>query len=305
MSSRVEQDQAKAADDAERAAKRMDKDAREAKNTTESRERFTQLLKSGQEAVRSQKDTNEKSQKESKEGGEQNAQRATGKDNAERTARMARGGMLSHQKVMDQVKGFESTLQQQGAQAQEANKGRVEERKEGTAKSRVDTDDRKAELQRKVEKKEDEKEQARVEAREKERPNAAIEGDAKKGGDSGGRGDGGASSRMSGIKAAAAQQAQGPREVKQLPPEVKAALEKLVDAVYLAVNDKGLKEFHIELKEGVLSGASLRVSAGKDGVTLKFSGLDGAQKNLIESSKGDLMKRLEGKGLALARIQVA
>jgi hypothetical protein len=89
--------------------------------------------------------------------------------------------------------------------------------------------------------------------------------------------------------------------VKQIPPEM---LEKLVSTVYLAVTEKGLKEFQIELKDGVLKGAFLKISAENGKVGLSFSGLDAGTKNLVESSKGDLMRRLEKKGLKLARLDV-
>lgn len=308
MSSRVEADQAKAAEEAERLQKRIDKDTREAKTSQESRERFSQLLKGGQKASEQARTQGEKTGKEARQQEQQGARQAQGDKNAERAARLARGGALQHQQLLDKVRGFEGTLQSQKAQTSETQEKRVERREDGFQKERVEGDDRKTDLEKKASRKDDERDQARVEARLKQRPNAAIDGDARR--ESGGRGDGGGPSTKlppgaPQPKAAASAGAGKAREVKQLPPEVKAALEKLVDAVYLAVNEKGLKSFHIELKEGVLSGGSLQVSVGEDGVALKFAGLDGPQKNLVESSKGELMKRLEQKGLKLAKIDVA
>jgi hypothetical protein len=302
MSNRVEQEQARAAEEAERLQKRIDKETRETKSSAESRERFSQLLKTGQKTAEHAKDQGEKTSKDARQSEQQGTKQANADKNAERAARMARGGTLQHQQLLEKVKGFEGTLQSQKAQTDQTKETRVQRREDGTRKDRVEGEDRKTDLERKAAKKDDERELSRVEAREKHRPNAAIDGD-KKGGDSRG-GDGGAAAKMpqQATKTAGPQKA---REAKQLPPEVKKALEKLVDAIYLAVNEKGLKEFHVELKEGVLSGGSLKVSVGDDGVALSFRGLDGNQKNLVESSKGDLMKRLEGRGLKLAKIEVA
>lgn len=303
MSSRVEEQQAKAAEEAERLQKRIDKETREGKTTAESRERFSQLLKSGQKSAEHAKDQGEKTGKDARQSEQQGARQASADKNVERAARMARGGTLQHQQLLDKVKTFEGTLQTQKAQTDQTKETRVQRREDGAQIDRVERDDRKTDLERKAAKKDDDRELSRVEAREKNRPNAAIDGDRR--GGEGSRGDGGAKLPTAPPKVAKADGPQKAREVKQLPPEVKAALEKLVDAIYLAVNEKGLKEFHVELKEGVLSGGSLKVSVGDDGVALSFRGLDGQQKNLVESSRGELMKRLEGRGLKLAKIEVA
>jgi hypothetical protein len=90
-------------------------------------------------------------------------------------------------------------------------------------------------------------------------------------------------------------------EVRKIPPEL---LEKLVSTVYLMVNEKGLREFQIELKDGPLKGALMRITADRGKISLAFSGLGANEKNLVEASKGELMRKLESKGLQLARLHV-
>ena len=144
-----------------------------------------------------------------------------------------------------------------------------------------------------------------MEAREGQRPNAAIGQDQHKGSDEQPKDDGAAAAAAAVKKAAqqpqAVQGAKTAQPVKQIPPEL---LEKLVSTVYLAVTEKGLKEFQIELKDGPLKGGFLKISAENGKVALSFSGIGASEKNLLEASKGDLMRRLEKKGLALSRFEV-
>jgi hypothetical protein len=90
-------------------------------------------------------------------------------------------------------------------------------------------------------------------------------------------------------------------DVQQISP---ALLEKLASTVFLAVNERGLKEFQIELKDGPLQGAFVKISADKGRVALSFSNVDAQTANLLEASKGDLMRRFDKKGLQLARFEI-
>jgi hypothetical protein len=257
----------------------------------------------GHKKVHTEKDGREGKVHDEKAGRE--SQKAASE--ADRKAMLARGGVMQQSRAMEQARTFQGALQRAQGETQQQNTQLVERRDTTVKHDRVEREERGQELVQKAEEKRDrETEKLRVEAREEQRVNAAIQGD--KEGDTGGqdkRGDDGNAAAIAKARqapqAAAASGAQAPREVKQIPPEL---LEKLVSTVFLAVNQKGLREFQIELKDGVLKGAFLRITADAGKVSLKFSGLDANTKNLVESSKGELMRRLSGKGLQLARLEV-
>lgn len=304
--SRVEEAQTQSSREAERAANEADKRSREAKRDLADRQVFGKLLQ-GQKESKETQTQQTKSQGESKQAeGKQQAQQKGASDLA-RTAMAARQGSMQGSKLLEQARGFQGGLQQTQTKTGTENQGRVETRESAKARDRVDREDR-AEVQtaRAETKKERETELARTEARDAARPNAAIGSDSGKGqGDQQPQDDGSAAAAAAIKKAAqqpvAVQAPKAAQQVKQIPPEL---LEKLVSTVYLAVTEKGLKEFQIELKDGPLKGGFLKISADKGKVALSFSGLDPATRNLVESSKGDLMRRLEKKGLSLARLDV-
>lgn len=288
--------------EAERTAQEADKRAREAKRESSDREMFGKLL-SGQKEAQQTKLKGDARQAESKGQAAQKQSADMG-----RTAMAARNGAQQHSKILEQARGFTGGLQQTQAKSGQENAGQVERRDVGKQKDRVEREERSEVQQAKAEAKRDaEAELARVEAHDAARPNAAIGSDGKgSGGDGQQPQDDGSAAAAAAIKKAAQQpqMVQGPKaaqQVKQIPPEL---LEKLVATVHLAVTEKGLKEFQIELKDGPLKGGFLKISAEKGKVSLSFSGLDPSTKNLVESSKGDLMRRLEKKGLSLARLDV-
>jgi hypothetical protein len=302
--SRVDNEPPPSAQEAERAAKEADKRSRDAKLQEQDRQAFGKLLQGQKEAKDGARST-EKKQAEARQGEQKASTQAKGSEQADRAARMARGGTLQHARVMEQAKGFQGALEQTQQKTQTNDQGRVQSRDSGKQKDRVEHDDRKEVVEKKAQaKQEREADLAAVERREGARPNAAINNDDRGGGGGQPQDDGSAAAaaaikaqkQMPDVKATAAA---GP--VKQIPPEL---LEKLVSTVYLAVTEKGLKEFQIELKDGPLKGGFLKISAENGKVALKFSGLDAHTKNLIESSKGDLMRRLGKKGLSLARLDV-
>ena len=285
--------------EAERTAQEADKRAREARRESADREMFGKLL-SGQKEAQQTKQKADARQAESKG-------QAAQKQSAElgRTAMAARNGAQQSAKILEQARGFTGGLQQAQAKSGQENAGQVERRDVDNKKDRVEREDRAEVQQAKAEAKRDrEADLARTEAHEAARPNAAIGSDNKGGGQQP-QDDGGAAAAAAIKKAAQQPQlVQGPKaaqQVKQIPPEL---LEKLVATVHLAVTEKGLKEFQIELKDGPLKGGFLKISADKGKISLSFSGLDPSTKNLVESSKGDLMRRLEKKGLSLARLDV-
>lgn len=289
--------------EAERAAKEADKKSRDAKLQESDRQSFGKLLQTQKNAKETAGQA-QKQQAEAKQGeGKAQASQKSAQDGA-RTAQLARGGMMQHSKVMEQAKGFQGALENTQQKSAGDDKGRVTTRDAGKSKDKIENDDRQGDLIKKADTKKDaDVEKARVEAREGQRPNAAIGSDNKSGDDKGGGKDDGSAAAAAAIKKAATsapiEKATAKHDVKQIPPEM---LEKLVSTVYLAVTEKGLKEFQIELKDGVLKGAFLKITAENGKVGLSFSGLDAQTKNLVESSKGDLMRRLEKKGLKLARL---
>jgi hypothetical protein len=308
---RVEEEaQARSQQETERLQKRIDRDARDKKAGDAGREAFGKLVKGQQQAHDTKKGAADKQSTDRRQG-EQATQGAKTQSEAEKRAMMARNGLSAGSKQTEQARSFQGALQKVHTDTQQQTSGRVEKRDTGKQKDRVERDDRGTDQVQKADNKRDrEADVARVEAHDEKRANAAINtGNTGSDAGSDSRGDeggGGAAAAAAAMKAKPpaiqqAQAAQAAHEVKQIPPEL---LEKLVSTVHLAVNQRGLKEFQIELKEGVLSGATLKISAEGGKIALKFIGLDGHKKNLIESSKGELMRKLEAKGLKLSRLEV-
>ena len=303
--SRVDNDSTPSAQEAERVQKESDKRTRDAKNQETDRQTFGKLL-SGQKQSKETQGQQGKQQAEAKQGEHSAKTQHKGASDAERAGRMARGGTLQHSKAMEQAKGFQAALAQTQQHSGSNDQGRVERRDVGKQKDKVEIDDRQGDQLKKAEAKKDaDVDKAQVEAHEAHRPNAAI-GSDRGSGDSDGRGkDHGRAAAAAAMKkqtsTAAAATSSARHEVKQIPPEM---LEKLVSTVYLAVTEKGLKEFQMEFKDGPLAGAFVKISAENGKVALKFSGLDTNTKNLVEASKGDLLRRLEKKGLSLSRLDL-
>lgn len=302
--SRVDEQQQKAAADAERLQKQQDRNARDASKSDESRQRFGELVKQG--AAKQQGQNQSLTKDLARQQGEQVAQQKhVGKEeHAARDARLARGGVVHHHRLMEQAKSFQGTLENRRTETEQTQKGRVETREEGLFKAKESTDERVTDLDQKKESRlERDKETARGETKAQGRVNAAIDGTGQKSSDGGGHHDGAhVQAKAKGVEGAgAAEGAQGAHEVKQIPEQI---LEALASEVYVGVNERGLMEFRIELKEGVLQGATLRVEAKDGGIQLRFEGLSGHAKNLVSASEGELGRRLKAKGLRLDTLAV-
>ncbi len=301
--SRVDNDSSPSTQEAERAQKEADKRTRDAKNQETDRQAFGKLM-SGQKQSRETQGQQGKQRAEAKQGEHSAKAQQKGSADAERTARLARGGTAQHSKAMEQAKGFQGALEHTQQKSAGNDQGRVERRDVGKQKDKVECEDRQGDQLKKADAKKDaDVERAHVEAREAQRPNAAIGSDS---GESDGKGkDDGSAAAAAALKkptsTAPVAKSKASHEVKQIPPEL---LEKLVSTVYLAVTEKGLKEFQMEMKDGPLAGAFLKISAENGKVALRFSGLDTNTKNLVEASKGDLLRRLEKKGLTLSRLDL-
>jgi hypothetical protein len=105
--------------------------------------------------------------------------------------------------------------------------------------------------------------------------------------------------RAKGIEAATAPKADPAAKV--IPPEV---IEAMVNAIQKAVTADGRTEMHVELKGSMFNGVRLKVKAERGKVTCTFEGADRELKNLLESSKGALMRGLEKRGLTLTSLKV-
>ncbi len=81
-------------------------------------------------------------------------------------------------------------------------------------------------------------------------------------------------------------------------------MQRMVDAVAVMAG-QGMQEFQIQLKDDALGGGSLRVTLGQDKkLKIAFTMKDKNAKNLIESSKGVLMRMFEKKGMKLESLEV-
>jgi hypothetical protein len=302
--SRVEDQQKKQAD-VERLQQQQDRTSRDAQKSDQSRRRFGELVKQGAGRQQLQESATKKGaddkQAESVQGSVLRDAQTTARE-----ARLARGGVLQHKHLMDKAKSFEGTLKAHQQDTKETHKGRVEQREEGLGKTREAVSERVADLESKHEvRAEREKESQREEVKAEGRVNASIDGSGKKGqsgGDAGAGSGGQGQPQPQGLAAAqGAAGPEGPREVQQIPEEI---LKALAQEVYVGVNERGLMEFRVELKEGILQGATLKVDAKDGKIQLRFEGLEGHAKNLVSASEGELARRLEAKGLRLDALVV-
>ncbi len=100
---------------------------------------------------------------------------------------------------------------------------------------------------------------------------------------------------------AAAQATRGAGGAAKLP---EAVVESLAKAVAIAAAREGGAEVVVSLQGAMFEGVTLRVSAKKGKVRCTFQGCDKQTKNLIESSRGDLMRALSKRGLELDILRV-
>lgn len=120
--------------------------------------------------------------------------------------------------------------------------------------------------------------------------------------DKGQRGDGGQQSGGDDGGAKSVEKKGGAGGAGKLSPEL---IERLVGAIYTATQVDGRSEVVVQLKGAMLDGVTLRVQASKRGkIRCTFEGCDKQTKNLIEASKGELMRGLARKGLDLDILRV-
>jgi hypothetical protein len=117
-----------------------------------------------------------------------------------------------------------------------------------------------------------------------------LERDGRRGGGQGHREEEG---RAEGVGAV-----EGPKAAHtvKIPQEI---LEHIAKAVAVATAADGRAEVVVDLKGTMLEGVTLKVSAKAGKVRCTFEGCDRNTRNLIESSKGELMRQLGKRGLEL------
>ena len=145
--SRVEEQNAKQAAEAERLQKKAETEARQAKTSESSREAFSKLVKTNQQqGSNAEKAQSDKNQTESKQNEAAQKGSAKSAQEADRNARMARGGVVQHARVMEQAKSFSQVLNQGTQDTKQADQGRVERRDDGTKKDKVESADRERDI---------------------------------------------------------------------------------------------------------------------------------------------------------------
>ncbi|MCP4503828.1 MAG: hypothetical protein GY822_28210 [Deltaproteobacteria bacterium] len=306
--SRVEKQNAEAARQADRAQKKINQKSQNAKTSVENKQKFGSMMKRQGESK-----AKEESQNARQQQGEAKSSQKGGAGNQARLSQMARGGGQHMARMMQQTKGFEGAMSRAKGGAEKENVANDGARDSGLKDAKVGTEERSRDVEGRTEtKKESEAEQIKEDMKAEGRVNAAIGGAGGKKGGGGGADSGGQNENQAqelAMKAAknsggaqAAQEAKGTQKAGRIPDEI---MDKLVKAIFVGVNGEGLKEFQIDLKDGALAGATVKVTAGADGrIALAFENVDKQTKNLLDASKGDLMQRFEDKGLHLGSMRV-
>jgi hypothetical protein len=124
-------------------------------------------------------------------------------------------------------------------------------------------------------------------------PNPAVERDK------GGRGQQSQKDDQAAVEEVQSKGAAGGPE--RIPVEL---LERIVSAIHTATQADGRSEIVVSLQGTMLDGVTLRVASKKGKIRCVFEGCDKQTKNLIESSKGELMRALARKGLELDILRV-
>jgi hypothetical protein len=101
------------------------------------------------------------------------------------------------------------------------------------------------------------------------------------------------------------QAAQAPKRASEVHQLTQELIDKIVSAIHTAHVADGRTEMHIDLKGTLLDGVRLKVSAENGKVKCSFEGCDKSLKNLIESSKGALMRGLSKRGLSLVSLSAS
>ncbi len=224
--------------------------------------------------------------------------RARGEQTGQQSAASAK--LLARQGI--QANTFQSTLQNKGQQSlgdkQVQSKSRDTESRE-TKKAGENKD---ADIQeRRVDRQGD---KLAAISRDDRREGRGEKDDGGGGGkEMGGRDGFGAAGQ--GVAEAKGAQVHGAEAAAQAAPKLPAeVIRQIVERVMVGVNKEGLSEFRIELKDNVLGGTALSLSAKDGKIFAKFETRDQNVKRLIQASEGELARAFESKGLRLERLEV-
>lgn len=244
----------------------------------EAKQKFAQTMGKQQAAQKQQQTTQQAGQ-----------QKFVGQRNAH-AALMARQGLQSQAKFQSLLK---TSTQENVQRAESDTKNRTEDLQEkSTARA------------------EDSQELNRQEAVQGDKL-GAIDPDQGRGGSGGASqnpgGGGGGDRGPEGIAGAgaAAQAEQAPASHGPQQPKLpEAVLQELVKRVMVGVDAKGMGTFVVQLKDDVLGGASMQITAQNGKISAKFSVSDDNTARLLKASEGALARAFGRKGMSLESLTV-
>jgi len=238
----------------------------------------------GQEQKKDQRTAAQKKQQEAS----QQAKRPLKQEHqASKQARMLHQKLDAHRKDSSALKNDQSLA-----------------RKDGIQETKEATEDRKLDLDEQDRQSVDQKEDRKAALGEQDAADVPIDPDQRQGqqkqqGD--GRRDDGSQSGPQQASATAEGLSKSRGASKIIPAEI---LAYLVRAIFVGIDQTGLKTMRIELKGAGLEGGTLDIKADGGKLFLHFKDLDDNTDRLLQSSKGTLMRKLEEKGLLLEEMRV-
>lgn len=301
--SRVSEQQNQKRTEAERLQKKADKEARTGADAQKSQQFSKMMRQKGGQAAEQQAALAKYAQQDGN-GAQQTDAKAKGEQ--ARMRQLARGGTDHSARLMRQAETFQGALSRAGEESAKGNEARTEAKEQSAFEGRTSNEDRVVDNDQRAEAKQDRAaEDAKAESADKAKANAAIDarqggaGQDSDGGDDEARKDAAHIAPKAQAAAVAKSQSVKKSDAPKIPDEI---LEKLVSEVWHGITAGGDHEFHIELKDGALAGAKLKVASKNGKVSLAFSGLDQNTQRLFSASEGDLMRRFEAKGLSLEQL---
>jgi hypothetical protein len=237
--------------------------------------------------------------RQSNQKGKREQDMSRGQETSQQAAASSR--LLARQGI--QANTFQQTLQRQGEHSLGDKQLQTKSRENESA------DTKKA-----VEHKDSEATQQRVDKQQDRL--APISRDDRQGGNKGESGEGGGKEMGSqadgfgaqgqGVAQTQGAQASGPAQVqgKSGPQLPQAVIQQIVERVMVGVNKEGLSQFRIELKENVLAGSVLTITAKDGKISAHFETRDKNVGRLLKASEGPLARAFAHKGLTLERLEV-
>jgi hypothetical protein len=222
----------------------------------------------------------------------QNAKQATQQKGKSPTAGSRPGDRLARQAAVSQA--MQGTLSRVRKDLGES--ARIQET-ERTSELLAKSDDERERIGKDVEK--ERVKDAQIEEQQLQRPlDAKIDPDEDRSGQNRDRRQKDGQDGQKEQRAEGVQRTEGPPPAHhvRIPQEL---IEKIASSIHTLVGPDGKAELSIALKGTMLDGVTLRVSTKKGKVHCVFEGCDKQLSNLIESSRGELMRQLGKRGLDL------